>query len=230
MIRIHDRDIRGATKTGWLDSKHTFSFGHFMDPTRMGFRALRVINDDRVIPGAGFNAHPHSDMEIITYILDGALAHKDSLGTGSTIRSGEVQRMSAGTGISHSEFNPSTEEGVHFLQIWIRPEKRGLAPSYEQKAVQPAPGQFVLVGDRHGTDGGITIHQDVRMLIAHMKDGQETSYAFEKGRGGFLHVAKGWITLNGEALKEGDGAEISDVDEIRVAAKADSEVLLFDLA
>jgi len=230
MIRIHDRNIRGKTKTGWLDSKHTFSFGHFMDPKRMGFRSLRVINDDMVIPGAGFDTHPHSDMEIITYILKGELAHKDSLGTGSTIRPGEVQRMSAGTGIEHSEFNPSNDNGVHLLQIWIRPEKRGLEPSYEQKAIKAETGKFALIGDRYGTDGAITIHQDVRMLVAHLADTQETVYAFEKGRGGFLHVAKGWITLNGEELKEGDGAEISDVDEIRVAAKADSEVLLFDLA
>lgn len=231
MIRIHDRDIRGKTKTGWLDSKHTFSFGHFMDPKRMGFRSLRVINDDIVIPGAGFNTHPHSDMEIITYILKGELAHKDSLGTGSVIRPGEVQRMSAGTGIEHSEFNPSNDNGVHLLQIWIRPEKRGLEPSYEQKAFKTEDGRFVLIGDQHGTDGAITIHQDVRMLVARLKDGQDTTYAFEKGRGGFLHVARGWITLNGEDLKEGDGAEISDVDEIRVNAKADdSEVLLFDLA
>jgi redox-sensitive bicupin YhaK (pirin superfamily) len=231
MIRIHDRDIRGKTKTGWLDSKHTFSFGHFMDPDRMGFRSLRVINDDIVIPGAGFDTHPHRDMEIITYILKGELAHKDSLGTGSTIRPGEIQRMSAGTGIFHSEFNPSAENGVHLLQIWIYPEKRGLEPSYEQKAIAPKKGAFTLIGDRHGTDGGVTIHQDVKLYVAHLGDEDETSYMFEKGRGGFVHVAKGWITLNGEALKEGDGAEISDVDTITVESKADgTEVLLFDLA
>lgn len=231
MIRIHDRDIRGKTNMGWLDSKHTFSFGHFMDPKRMGFRSLRVINDDIVIPGAGFDTHPHSDMEIITYILKGELAHKDSLGTGSTIRPGEIQRMSAGTGILHSEFNPSTENGVHLLQIWIRPEKRGLEPSYEQKTITPEKGAFKLIGDRYGTDGAITIHQDVKLLTAHLDDGMETSYAFEKGRGGFIHVAKGWITLNGEALKEGDGAEITDLDKIDVVSKADgTEVLLFDLA
>ncbi len=230
MILIHDRDIRGTTKTGWLDSKHTFSFGHFRDPTRMGFRALRVINDDLVIPGAGFSTHGHSDMEIITYILKGELAHKDSLGTGSTIRPGEVQRMTAGSGIEHSEFNPSNDNGVHLLQIWILPEERGLAPSYEQKSITPKSGGFALVGDRHGTDGAVTIHQDVRMLVAQLKDGEETSYDFQKNRAGFLHVARGAITLNGELLKEGDGAEISDVAAITIAAKADSEVLLFDLA
>ena len=230
MIRIHDRDLRGTTKTGWLDSRHTFSFGHFRDPTRMGFRALRVINDDLVIPGAGFDTHGHQNMEIITYILKGELAHKDSLGTGSTIRPGEVQRMTAGSGIEHSEFNPSNDNGVHLLQIWIIPEKRGMEPSYEQKSVVPESGKFTLIGDRYGTDGAVTIHQDVRMLVADLKDGDETSYRFEKGRGGFLHVAKGWITLNGEPLKEGDGAEMTDVDTITLKANADSEVLLFDLA
>lgn len=230
MIRIHDRDIRGTTKMGWLDSKHTFSFGHFRDPSRMGFRSLRVINDDIVIPGAGFDTHGHADMEIITYILKGELAHKDSLGTGSTIRPGEAQRMTAGTGIEHSEFNPSNDNGVHLLQIWIIPEKRGLEPSYEQKAFEAKSGGFTLIGDRHGTDGAITIHQDVKMLVAHLKDSDDTSYSFESGRGGFIHVAKGWITLNGEDLKEGDGAEITDLDTITVKSKADSEVLLFDLA
>jgi redox-sensitive bicupin YhaK (pirin superfamily) len=230
MIRIHDRDIRGTTKTGWLDSKHTFSFGHFMDPKRMGFRSLRVINDDIVIPGAGFDTHGHKDMEIITYILKGELEHKDSLGTGSKIRPGEVQRMSAGAGIQHSEFNPSNDNGLHLLQIWILPEKRGLEPSYEQKAFEAKEGAFTLIGDRHGTDGAVTIHQDVKMLVANLKDEQETFYTFKAGRGGFLHVAKGWITLNGEALKEGDGAEISDVDTVIIKAQADSEVLLFDLA
>lgn len=230
MIRIHDRDIRGTTKMGWLDSKHTFSFGHFMDPKRMGFRSLRVINDDVVIPGAGFDTHPHSDMEIITYILKGELEHKDSLGTGSVIRPGEIQRMSAGTGIFHSEFNPSKENPVHLLQIWIRPEKRGLAPSYEQKSIAAKNGVFTVIGDQHGTDGGITIHQDVKLSVAQLNDGQETSYGFEKGRGGFLQVTKGWVTLNGEDLKEGDGAEISDVESISLRAKADgSEVLLFDM-
>lgn len=230
MIRIHDRDIRGTTKTGWLDSKHTFSFGNFMDPTRMGFRSLRVINDDVVIPGAGFDTHPHSDMEIITYILKGELAHKDSLGTGSTIKPGEIQRMSAGTGILHSEFNPSNDNGVHLLQIWIRPEKRGLEPSYEQKTITPKEGEFVIIGDRKGSNGAITIHQDVTLLMAQLNDGQETSYDFSKGRSGFIQVVKGRVELNGETLKEGDGAEISDTDTINVKAVADSEVLLFDLA
>lgn len=233
MIRIHDRDLRGQTRTGWLDSQHTFSFGHFRDPNRMGFRSLRVINDDIVIPGAGFDTHAHSDMEIITYILDGALEHKDSLGTGSVIRPGEIQRMSAGTGIEHSEFNPSTEEGVHLLQIWLRPEQRGMAPSYEQKTIDRAAAQggFHLIGDRSGTDGAVTIHQDARLYVALLDEGQTADHRFDADRGGFIHVARGHVLLNGELLKEGDGAEISGEDALTVTAQNDGvEVLLFDLA
>lgn len=230
MIRVHDRDIRGKTKTGWLDSKHTFSFGHFMDPSRMGFRSLRVINDDHVIPGAGFDTHPHRNMEIVTYVLKGELEHKDSLGTGSVIRPGDIQRMTAGKGIFHSEFNPSNDNPVHLLQIWILPEQQGLEPSYEQKRIDIKTGGFTLVGDRHGTDGAITIHQNIKMLVAKLEDGAETSYAFEKGRGGFLQVMAGCIELNGEVLKEGDGAEISDVDALSIKAQADSELMLFDMA
>jgi hypothetical protein len=201
-----------------------------MDPNRMGFRSLRVINDDVVIPGAGFDTHPHSDMEIITYILKGELAHKDSLGTGSTIRPGEIQRMSAGTGIFHSEFNPSNDNSVHLLQIWLRPKVRGLDPSYEQKTIVPKDGEFTLIGGPDGGANAVTIHQDANLYVAHLKDGQETSYTFEKERNGFIHVARGRITLNGEVLKEGDGAEITSTDVITVGAQADSEVLLFDLA
>lgn len=232
MIRIHDRDLRGKTKTGWLDSKHTFSFGYFTDPKRMGFRSLRVMNDDVVIPGAGFDTHPHSDMEIITYILDGELAHKDSLGTGSTIRPGEIQRMSAGTGIEHSEFNPSNDNGVHLLQIWLQPEKRGLAPSYEQKAFDrdAAKGKFHLIGSREGGSDVITIHQDVKLYVAMFSDGDETTHTLGEGRGAFIQVARGHVTLNGEVLKEGDGAEITGEDTFTVTAQTDAEVLLFDLA
>jgi quercetin 2,3-dioxygenase len=232
MIYIHDRNNRGATHMGWLDSKHTFSFGHFMDPKRMGFRSLRVINDDRVIPGAGFDTHGHKDMEIITYVLDGALAHKDSLGTGSVIQRGEIQKMSAGSGIRHSEFNASNDNPVHFLQIWIVPQERGIAPAYEQVAIKPetVSGNFAVIGDRDGAKGGITIHQDVTMLLAALSDGQETTHHFKKERAGFLHVARGQITLNGEVLKEGDGAEIIDMDHITVKGMTDCEVLLFDMA
>lgn len=230
MIRIHDRDIRGKTKTGWLDGAHTFSFGRFHDPARMGFRALRVINEDRIIPGAGFNTHPHSNMEIITYVIEGALQHKDSLGNGSIIRPGELQRMSAGSGIEHSEFNASSEDPVHLLQIWILPETENLEPSYEQKPFSVNEGKFVLLGDRQGTNEAITIHQDAKLYLAHLADGQTISYEFEKGRHGFIQLFRGQVTLNGETLKEGDGAEISDLDKIEVEAGAPSELLLFDLA
>lgn len=232
MIKIHERDLRGKGKTGWLDSWHTFSFGDFYDPERMGFRSLRVINDDRVIAGAGFPTHPHKDMEIITYVLEGALEHKDSTGTGAVIRPGDIQRMSAGSGIEHSEFNHSKEESVHLLQIWVLPEEKGIEPSYEQKSFDPETlkGGFKLVGDRHGTDDAITIHQDVRMLVALLEESEVGAYDFEQGRGGFLHVARGQISLNGETLKEGDGAEISDVESISVIGEAPSEVLLFDMA
>lgn len=233
MIRIHDRDLRGKTKTGWLDSQHTFSFGNFRDPNRMGFRSLRVINDDIVIPGAGFDTHAHSDMEIITYILDGALEHKDSLGTGSVIRPGEIQRMSAGTGIKHSEFNPSKENGVHLLQIWLRPESRGMAPGYERKTIDrnAAKGGFHLIGDPSGSDGAVTIHQDAKLYVALLDEEQKASYCFDGDRGGFIHVARGHVLLNGELLKEGDGAEISGEDAITIVAQNEGvEVLLFDLA
>lgn len=229
MIKIHDRDIRGKTKTGWLDSHHTYSFGHFRDPNRMGFRSLRVINDDVVIPGAGFATHGHANMEIVTVVLDGALAHKDSLGTGSTIRPGEIQRMSAGTGIEHSEFNASNDNSVHLLQIWILPEAKNLAPGYEQITMPQGKG-FVLVGDRRGTDGAVTIHQDVKMSIARLTEGETATYTLAPGRGAFLQIAKGSVTLNGEILKEGDGAEIEDVSSIALVAQSDAQALLIDMA
>jgi len=228
MIKIHDRDVRGKTKTGWLDSHHTYSFGYFRDPQRMGFRSLRVMNDDVVIPGAGFATHGHANMEIVTVVLDGALAHKDSLGTGSTIRPGEIQRMTAGSGIEHSEFNASNDNSVHLLQIWILPEEKNLQPGYEQITAPDGKG-FVLVGDRHGTGGAVTIHQDVKMSLAKLKAGEAATYALEKGRGAFLQLARGQATLNGALLKEGDGAEIEDVSTIELVADADSEALLIDM-
>ncbi len=230
MIRIHDRDNRGQTNTGWLHSRHTFSFGHFMDPTRMGFKSLRVINDDRVIPGAGFDTHGHKNMEIITYVLGGALAHKDSLGTGSIIQKGDLQKMTAGSGILHSEYNASNENDVHFLQIWVMPDKIDLEPSYQKKTLNLKTGAFNLVGDSQGSEDTIVIYQDMSMYIAKLDDGQSVSYSFAKNRGGFIHVAKGMININGEPLKEGDGAEITDVNDLVLVSKADdTEVILFDL-
>lgn len=230
MIKIHDRDLRGKAKTGWLDSQHTFSFGHFYDPSRMGFKSLRVINEDYIIGGAGFPTHGHENMEIITYVIEGALEHKDSTGTGAVIRPGDIQRMSAGRGIEHSEFNHSKDQKCHLLQIWILPKERNIEPGYEQKTFDKAAfkNDFKLVGDRYGTDGAIKIHQDVRMLVALLDDAEEVFYDFEEGRAGFLQVARGQITLNGEVLKQGDGAEISDTDKISLVSQADSELILFD--
>lgn len=230
MIRIRSGAERGRTQTGWLDSRHSFSFGHYIDPAHNGFRTLRVINDDRVNPGAGFATHGHRDMEIISYVLEGALEHKDSLGTGSVIRPGEVQRMSAGTGIRHSEFNPSQREPVHFLQIWVIPERGGLPPSYEQKAL-PATngGGFRLVGDRAGTAGAITIHQDARMYVAALAPGERATHALAAGRGAWLQVARGAARLNGELAQAGDGAAIEDEGSLVIEADEAAEILLFDL-
>lgn len=232
MIKIHDRDLRGKTQMGWLDSYHAYSFGHFRDPERMGFKSLRVFNDDRVIPGAGFDTHGHANMEIISYVLDGALAHKDSTGEKGIIRPGDIQRMSAGSGIEHSEFNASQDDPVHFLQIWILPEEKDIDPGYEQKNFESDDygSGFKLVGDRYGSDGAITIHQDIKMLVAHSKADENISYPFDQGRGGYLHVARGQIILNSETLKEGDAAEISDTDVINITSSVDSELILFDMA
>jgi quercetin 2,3-dioxygenase len=232
MIVVRDRGRRGRTQLGWLDSRHTFSFGDYHDPNHMGFRSLRVINDDRVIPGAGFGTHGHRDMEIVSYVLSGALAHKDSLGTGSTIRPGEVQRMSAGTGITHSEFNASKEEPVHFLQIWILPEVGGLAPGYEQKRFAPEQrqNQFRLVADRHGTDGAVTIHQDVRVYAATIGAGARLTQPLAAGRYAWLQVARGVVALEGDELREGDGAAISGEASIGLETKTGAELLLLDLA
>jgi len=232
MIVIRDRDTRDHTKIDWLDSRHTFSFGDYRDPNHMGFRSLRVINDDRVIPGGGFGTHGHRDMEIVSYVLSGALEHKDSLGTGSVIRPGDVQRMSAGTGVTHSEFNHSQEEPVHFLQIWILPEREGIEPSYEQIKIpsEQRRGQFQLIGDRHGTDGAVTIHQDIRLYAAELEAGQEIIQNLPAGRHAWLHVARGEVTLNGDELREGYGAAISGEPSIRLATEAGAELLLFDMA
>jgi hypothetical protein len=232
MITVRARGDRGRAKTGWLDSRHTFSFGHYQDPTQMGFRALRVINEDRVIPGAGFPPHGHENMEIISYVLDGALEHKDTTGTNAVIRPREVQRMSAGTGIRHSEFNHSKEAPVHFLQIWILPEKDGLPPGYEQRAFPAADGKgkFQLVAARDGRAGSVTVHQDVDLHRAILDDGQSVRFELKPGRFGWVQVARGQLRLNGTELFEGDGAAIGNEKTIEISATSDAEVLLFDLA
>ena len=230
-LAVRKSEERGRANFGWLDSKHTFSFGHYHDPKHMGFGPLRVINDDRVAPGGGFPTHPHSDMEIISYVLEGALEHKDSLGTGSVIRPGDVQRMSAGTGIRHSEFNASRTEPVHFLQIWIIPEKKGIAPAYEQKAFTDAEkrGRLRLIGSRDGRDGSVTINQDVDLYAALLGAGEAVEHVIAAGRGGWLQVARGSVNLNGEALRQGDGVAIKTSGPLRIEGVADAEVLLFDM-
>ena len=231
-LTIRKSNERGRASFGWLDSHHTFSFGHYHDDAHMGFGALRVINDDRVAPGAGFPPHPHSDMEILSYVVEGALAHKDSLGTGSVIRPGDVQRMSAGTGIRHSEFNASETEPVQFLQIWIIPEARGIAPGYEQKRFEPAEkrGRLRLVGSRDGRDGSVTIHQDVDLYAGLLSVGEAVTHNLAAGRGGWVQVERGSVRLNGETLREGDGAVVETPGPLSLEGVDDAEVLVFDLA
>ncbi len=232
MIVIRDRNTRGHTKLGWLDSRHSFSFGDYRDPAHMGFGALRVINDDRVIPGAGFGEHGHRDMEIVTVVLEGALEHRDSLGNGSVIRPGDVQRMSAGTGILHSEFNASQEDVVHFLQIWIIPEADGLEPGYEQKHFEPEDRKvrFQLVADRHGTADAVTIHQDVKLYRGSLAEGDRVMQELDASRRAWLHVAAGIVQLNGDELRAGDGAAISGEHSITLETGHEADLLLFDLA
>lgn len=223
---------RGRADFGWLDSRHTFSFGHYYDPEQMGFGPLRVINDDRVAGGGGFPTHPHEDMEIVSYVLEGALQHRDSLGTGSVIRPGDVQRMSAGTGIRHSEFNASGETPVHFLQIWIIPEARGIAPSYEQTFFSPEDkrGALRLVGSRDGRDGSVTIHRDVDLYATVLAAGEAVTHEISAGRGAWIQVARGSVTIEGETLGEGDGVAIPTSGTIRLEGVDEAEVLVFDMA
>jgi quercetin 2,3-dioxygenase len=232
MIELRQSDDRGRTKLSWLDSRHTFSFGDYYDPQNIGFSHLRVINEDRVVPGAGFGTHSHRDMEIITYVLEGALAHKDSTGTSSVIRVGDVQRMSAGTGISHSEYNASQTEPVHFLQIWIVPNKTGLAPGYEQRAfpLDEHRDKWTLIGSEAGRDGSVTVHQDVEVWAASFADGAQASFRLKPGRRAFVHVARGAVTLNGTTLNAGDGAAVSEEEILEIKAAEAAEVLMFDLA
>jgi redox-sensitive bicupin YhaK (pirin superfamily) len=231
VIRIRKAANRGHFNHGWLDTYHTFSFADYYDPGHMGFRSLRVINDDRVQPGQGFGMHGHRDMEIVTYVLEGALEHRDSMGNGSIIRAGELQRMSAGTGVRHSEFNPSNKDWVHLYQIWLLPDQNGLKPSYEELAMNnQEPGRFRLVASPDGGEGGLTIHQDARLYLASLLPGQEASHDMERGRAAWLQVLKGSVNLQGNPLSAGDGVAITDENAIAVQAAGPSEVLLFDLA
>src|SRR5213082_1990935 len=232
MIEVLPAGERFHTDIGWLDSRHTFSFGDHYDPERAGFHALRVINDDRVAPGKGFGTHGHRDMEIISYVLEGALEHKDNMGTGSVIRPGDVQRMSAGTGVLHSEFNPSKSEPVHFLQVWILPQARGLEPSYEQKHFPETEklGRLRLIASRDGLEGSVTVHHDARVYAAVLEPGQRVTHTLGEGRHAWVQVARGAVTLNGQPLAEGDGAGASRESALILAATERAEVLVFDLA
>ncbi len=232
MITIRTSDDRGHADHGWLDSRHTFSFADYHDPEHMEFRTLRVINEDRVRPGEGFGTHPHRDMEILSYVLEGSLEHKDSMGTSSIIRPGEVQRMTAGTGVLHSEYNPSRTEPVHFLQVWIFPEKKRLKPGYEQKAFAPAErsDRLKLVASRDGRDGSLTIHQDAELHTTLLAKESSVVHPLKSGRFAWVQVARGAVTLNGKPLQAGDGASAAGEKSLELTATADAEVLIFDLA
>ncbi len=232
MITVRPSAERGHANFGWLNTHHTFSFANYYDPKHMGFRALRVINDDQVSPGRGFDTHPHKDMEIISYVLAGALAHRDSLGTSATVRANEVQRISAGTGIAHSEFNPSTDESVHLLQIWILPDQQGVTPSYEEKVFAPESkqGQWRRIASPTGQDGAVTINQDVELYATLLTPGETRAFELRSHRYAWVQVAQGKISLNGRSLAAGDGAAVSDETLLELTAHSDAEVLLFDLA
>jgi hypothetical protein len=232
MVTLRPAAERGRTQIDWLDSRHSFSFGDFQDPGQMGFRTLRVINDDRVAPAAGFGMHGHRDMEIITYVLDGVLEHRDSLGTGEVIRRGDVQRMTAGTGIRHSEFNPSQTEPVHFLQVWIFPHQRGLQPTYEQKHFPETDkrGRLRLIASPDARDGALEIHQDVEIFASVLGSSDRLTHALREGRSAWLQVAAGGVRLNGHPMVEGDGAAVVNESELTMVSDGGAEFLLFDLA
>lgn len=232
-MRIRPAAERGRAELGWLSSRHSFSFGHYYDPEHMGYRSLRVINDDRVQPGRGFGTHPHRDMEIISVVVEGALEHRDSLGTGSVIRPGEVQRMTAGTGVQHSEFNPSPSDEVRFLQIWIEPERKGLQPGYEQRSFpwESLRDDWVLVASHDGRGGSLRVHQDVAIYRATLSEGAELEKNFEPGRHAWLQVIEGAVEVEGRRLEEGDGVAVDDPGILSVSGAGEwSDVLLFDLA
>ena len=232
MLLVRPNEARGRADLGWLDSRHSFSFGEFYDPAQMGFRALRVINEDRVAPEGGFPTHSHRDMEIISYVLEGTLEHKDSLGNGAAIRPGDVQRMSAGSGITHSEFNPSKDVPVHFLQIWILPESKRITPGYEQRSYSRGDrqGRLKLVASRDGREGSVTIHQDVALYAGLLAEGDRLEHGLAAGRHAWLQLASGAVTANGQWLRAGDGAAISGESAVEIVADEAAEILLFDLA
>ncbi len=231
MLAIRPAGARGRADFGWLDSRHTFSFGSYYDPKQMGHGPLRVINEDRVEPGAGFGTHAHRDMEIISYVIDGALAHRDSLGNGSEIRPGDVQRMSAGTGIRHSEMNASATEPVHFLQIWIEPERAGIEPGYEQInfSREDKRGRLRLVGSRDGRDGSVTIHQHVDLYATVLEAGDEVAHELGAGRDGWLQVVSGSVRVNGHLAEAGDGIALDGGQPLEIVAEGEAEALLFDM-
>lgn len=232
MITIRRSSERGHFDHEWLDTYHTFSFGDYQDPTHMGFRSLRVINEDRVEPGQGFGRHPHRDMEILTYVLSGELEHRDSLGNGAVIRPGEVQYMAAGTGIEHSEFNPSSSQPVHLMQVWIRPDRRGMPPRYEQRRFPSVANsaELTILASPDGRDESIQINQDAQVFAATLQPGQEIRHALGAGRGAWIQILRGSVLVDDEQLDPGDGAAIEETDAFLIRASADVEFLLFDLA
>ena len=230
MMKIRKANDRGHANHGWLDSYHTFSFAGYYDPAHMGFRSLRVINDDTVAAGAGFGRHPHRDMEIITYVLSGAVEHQDSMGNGRVIKPGEFQYMAAGTGVQHSEFNPSNTEPGHFLQIWIQPDRRSARPAYAEKSYAHAkPGQLHLVTSKTGRDGSMAINQDADLYLARLNAGDKVSHTLQPGRAAWVHVAEGKATVNGQSLQAGDAVALENETNIDVTGEATAQVLLFDL-
>ncbi len=229
-MKIRKANERGHANHGWLDSYHSFSFGGYYDPDQMGYRSLRVINDDLVLPENGFGTHPHRDMEIITYILSGSLEHKDSIGNGRVITQGELQYMSAGTGVRHSEFNPSREEAVRFLQIWIEPDTAGVQPRYAEKSLKDAEtGKLHLVTSKTGREGSIEIHQDADLYLARLEPGQSVTHSLGSRRHAWLHVAEGTVKVNGESLSSGDAAAVTGKSTLEISGLQPAQVLLFDL-
>ncbi len=232
MVQLRPAADRGRTDWGWLDSRHTFSFGEYYDPAHMGFGTLRVVNDDRVKAGAGFGTHGHQDMEILSYVLEGALEHKDSSGGGGVIRPGEIQFMRAGTGVTHSEYNHSPTEPVHFLQIWIVPDTRGLRPTYGQRSIDRAAAQrgFVLLASSDGRDESVQVHQDVDLWLALVAEGERRELGLRPGRRAWVHVARGTVSLDGTVLRDGDGAAVSAEEKLTFLGEQAAEVLVFDMA